>query len=96
MSQVARIPGGRSAKVPLYGELTEVGLKRLVSRFSIRFKDLLKDILRRYSASLWKETVADKPSKFVSDLCDKIYNTRRRDKNKGHHEKIRADGKEAL
>ena len=62
MSQVARIPGGRSAKVPLYGELTEVGLKRLVSRFSIRFKDLLKDILRRYSASLWKETVADRPA----------------------------------
>ena len=69
IGHVARIPNKRPVKVILYGELAE-GSKR-VDRLLIRYKDTIKDILRRGGAlDMWIEIVGDRSAwwRFTSDV----------------------------
>ena len=78
MGHVARMPDVRPVKALLYGVLEE-GSRR-VGRPFLRYKDTLKDILKRGAAlGTWREVVTDQLAwrRLTSDICDKIENERR-------------------
>ena len=73
MGHVARMPDVRPVKALLYGVLEE-GSRR-VGRPLLRYKDTLKDILKRGAAlGTWREIVTDRLAwrRLTSDICDKI------------------------
>ena len=78
LGHVARMPETRAVKALLYGELAEG--KRKVGRPMLRFKDTIKDVLKRgevlYS---WTESVDNRPEwrKLTHEVCNGIDEKRR-------------------
>ena len=73
IGHVARMPDERPMKAIPYGELAEGS--RGVGRPLLRYKDTMKDILKRGGApNMWREIVGDRLAwwRFTSDVCDKI------------------------
>ena len=78
MGHVARMPDERPVKALLYGELEEGSRK--VGRPFLRYKDTLKDILKRGAAlGTWREFVTDRLAwrRLTSHICEKIEIERR-------------------
>ena len=78
MGHVVCMPDARPVKAPLYGVLEEGS--RNVGRSLLRYKDTLKDILKRGTAlGTWREIVTDRLAwrTLTSDICDKIEIERR-------------------
>ena len=81
MGHVACMPDVRPMKALLYGVLEE-GSRR-VEHPLLRYKDTVKDILKRGAAlGTWREIVTDRLAwrRLTSDICDKI-EIKRRNRN---------------
>ena len=82
-----RMPGEKSVKNLLYGELSEG--TRKVGRPFLRLKNTMKDILKRGGIlDTWRGIVTDRVEwrKLISNGCAKIDNDRQED-NKGKRQK---------
>ena len=90
MGHVARMPDERPEKTLLYGVLGE-GSRR-VGRPLLRYKDTLKDILKRGAAlGTWRQIVTDRLAiawrRLTSDICKRWNrNTERRAKRNDREE----------
>ena len=70
LGHVAGMPETRAAKALLYGELAEG--KRKVGRPMLRFKDTIKDVLKRGEVlDSWTESVDNRPEwrKLTHEVC---------------------------
>ena len=70
LGHVARMPETRAVKALLYGELAEG--KRKVERPMLRFKDTIKDVLKRDEVlDSWTESVDNRPEwrRLAHEVC---------------------------
>ena len=78
LGHVARMPETRAGKALLYGELAEG--KRNVGRPMLRFKDTIKDILKRGEVlDSWTESLDNQTEwrKLTFEVCNGIYKKRK-------------------
>ena len=72
------MPETRAVKVRLYGELAEG--KRKVGHLMLRFKDTIKDILKRGEGlDSWTESLDNQTEwrKLTFEVCNRIYKKRK-------------------
>ena len=79
---VARMPEARAVKALLYSALAD--RKRKVGCPLLRFKDAIKDILKRGEVlDSWTESVDNRPEwrKLTFELCSRIEDKKRKENN---------------